>query len=551
MALNKKYVDIDGQKVSILKNWRLNPLSTTDRLVLGASLTIANIGLPCFDTTLSLLYFWDGTQWVVTTTPPTPTIWGAIGGNINDQTDLITLFNTKANISSLAIVAFSGDYNDLINQPTIPAAQVNSDWNAVSGVAEILNKPTIYNFTGTSLQYTRGDGTYATFPTVLSAFTNDIGYITGITSGMVTTALGYVPVPNSRTLTINGTAFDLTVNRTWSVGDVFTTGSYANPSWITSLDWSKITGTPSIVTSFNSRTGIVIPTIGDYTAAQVTNAVDTTSSYANPTWITSLAWSKITGTPTTLSGYGITDPVVLTTGSYSNPSWITSLAYSKLTGTPTIPTPGGATTNIQYNNAGAFAGSANLTWDNTNTLFTVTGTSKLQSHFVGANAAGAGLIAACGNGLANGTGFFVSGTYAGFVPSNPTGTSYGGMYIASSSTGEFRWFVSNSFFPTFYSSAAERMRITTAGRILMNTTSDNGVDQLQVNGSGRINGNVGVNVATTNAARLAIAASTTTASNINLATGVAPTTPNNGDIWFDGSNIFIRVGGVTKQFTIV
>jgi hypothetical protein len=30
-------------------------------------------------------------------------------------------------------------------------------------------------------------------------------------------------------------------------------------------------------------------------------------SYSNPTWITSLAWSKITSTPTTLSGYGITD----------------------------------------------------------------------------------------------------------------------------------------------------------------------------------------------------------------------------------------------------
>jgi hypothetical protein len=29
------------------------------------------------------------------------------------------------------------------NKPTIPAAQVNSDWNAVSGIAEILNKPTI------------------------------------------------------------------------------------------------------------------------------------------------------------------------------------------------------------------------------------------------------------------------------------------------------------------------------------------------------------------------------------------------------------------------
>lgn len=47
------------------------------------------------------------------------------------------------------------------------------------------------------------------------------------------------------------------------------------------------------------------------------------------------AWSTITGTPTSLSGYGITDPVVLTSGAYSNPSWITSLAWSKLTSTPT------------------------------------------------------------------------------------------------------------------------------------------------------------------------------------------------------------------------
>ena len=49
----------------------------------------------------------------------------------------------KANITDLATVAFSGNYNDLTNKPTIPAAQVNSDWNATSGVAKILNKPTI------------------------------------------------------------------------------------------------------------------------------------------------------------------------------------------------------------------------------------------------------------------------------------------------------------------------------------------------------------------------------------------------------------------------
>lgn len=47
------------------------------------------------------------------------------------------------NTPTLATVATSGDYDDLTNKPTIPAAQVNSDWNAASGVAEILNKPSL------------------------------------------------------------------------------------------------------------------------------------------------------------------------------------------------------------------------------------------------------------------------------------------------------------------------------------------------------------------------------------------------------------------------
>ncbi len=38
--------------------------------------------------------------------------------------------------------AVSGDAQ-ILNKPTIPAGQVNSDWNATSGVAQILNKPTI------------------------------------------------------------------------------------------------------------------------------------------------------------------------------------------------------------------------------------------------------------------------------------------------------------------------------------------------------------------------------------------------------------------------
>lgn len=44
-----------------------------------------------------------------------------------------------------------------------------------------------------------------------------VGYLTGITSGDVTTALGYTPVTNARTLTINGTTYDLTADRSWTI----------------------------------------------------------------------------------------------------------------------------------------------------------------------------------------------------------------------------------------------------------------------------------------------------------------------------------------------
>ena len=75
------------------------------------------------------------------------------GGGTSNYNDLInkpsinsvTLQGNKtASQLGFANVATSGSYDDLTNKPSIPAAQVNSDWNATSGVAEILNKPTIY-----------------------------------------------------------------------------------------------------------------------------------------------------------------------------------------------------------------------------------------------------------------------------------------------------------------------------------------------------------------------------------------------------------------------
>ena len=60
-----------------------------------------------------------------------------------DKGQVDGLLTDKADTADLATVAFTGDYDDLTDKPTIPPAQVNADWNAVSGVAQILNKPTL------------------------------------------------------------------------------------------------------------------------------------------------------------------------------------------------------------------------------------------------------------------------------------------------------------------------------------------------------------------------------------------------------------------------
>lgn len=50
---------------------------------------------------------------------------------------------TLGTTPTLATVATSGSYADLSSKPSIPAAQVNADWNATSGISQITNKPTL------------------------------------------------------------------------------------------------------------------------------------------------------------------------------------------------------------------------------------------------------------------------------------------------------------------------------------------------------------------------------------------------------------------------
>jgi len=148
---------------------------------------------------------------------------------------------------------------------------------------------------------------------------------------------------NKPTLTGTGAVGTWSISVTGNAGSVtngvYTNESYANPSWITSLNASKLTGAvsnPSWITSLDGTklTGTVV----------ATNGVVTTGSYSNPNWITSLDGTKVTN-------------AVLTTGSYSNPNWITSLSQTKV-----LPSQGGNANELLVTNGSTASWSQGLTY---------------------------------------------------------------------------------------------------------------------------------------------------------------------------------------------
>ena len=224
--------------------------------------------------------------------------WAAI--NSGATTTNIGKAETAVQPSDLSTVANTGDYADLLNKPTIPAAQVNSDWNANSGVAQILNKPTLATV-ATSGSYTdlsnkptiptvnnatltiQKNGTTVntftanassnitaniTVPTKTSDLTNDNGFISGITSGDVTTALGYTPVNPSTLATVatSGSYNDLSNKPTIPAAQV-------NADWNATSGVAEILNKPTIPSVGNGTITIKQngATLGYFTTNQSSN----------------------------------------------------------------------------------------------------------------------------------------------------------------------------------------------------------------------------------------------------------------------------------------
>ena len=160
-----------------------------------------------------------------------PTIPTATSQLINDSnyvtassiptaTSQLTNDSDFVSVNELADVAISGSYIDLTDKPTIPEAQVNSDWNAVSGVAEILNKPTIPSNTS-DLNNDSGFVSYTDLTSTLTAGNtsvtiSDAAIFTTSTIDIYTDVFGIQPTnavvaTGSITLTFLAQASDITV----------------------------------------------------------------------------------------------------------------------------------------------------------------------------------------------------------------------------------------------------------------------------------------------------------------------------------------------------
>jgi hypothetical protein len=84
----------------------------------------------------------------------------------NETSDRWEFTNDGATYNTIPIPAEFNNYNNLLNKPVIPLGQERSDWNAVGGVTEIINKPTL--FSGSYVDLTDKP----VIPTTLSEFSD-------------------------------------------------------------------------------------------------------------------------------------------------------------------------------------------------------------------------------------------------------------------------------------------------------------------------------------------------------------------------------------------
>ena len=227
-------------------------------------------------------------------------------------------YSDLTNKPNLAAVATSGSYNDLTDKPEVPG-QVNADWNATSGVAQILNKPTI--------------------PTKTSELTNDSGYSTFSGSYNDLTNKPTIPTVNNGTLTIKqgGVAKGtFTANSNENIEINLEAGGSG------STDWNDIQNKPDFAAvatsgSYNDLSDKpTIPTVPTNVSAFTNDAGYLTqhqslAGYATESWVQQQGYSTFNGDYNSLSN----KPTI--PAAQVNSDWNATSGVAQILNKPTIP----------------------------------------------------------------------------------------------------------------------------------------------------------------------------------------------------------------------
>lgn len=344
----------------------------------------------------NFVYRWSGSVYVKISEPNA--VWGSITGTLSNQTDLQNALNAKVN--NTRTLTINGTEFDLSANRTYNVGTVTS----VSGTGTVSGLSLSGSVTGS------GNLT--------------LGGTLSLTSSDITTGLGYTPVTNARTLSINGTAFDLTANRSWNVGTVTSVGlELGTTGTDLSIANSPITSsgniTLNIPTASATNRGVLSSTDwSTFNSKQNALTLTTTGSSGSAT----LVGSTLNIPTYTLAGLGgqplLTNPVTGTG---------TSGYLTRFTGTSTV-----GNSVIFDNGTQIGIGTAS-----TAAILDIKGTSTILHQYTGS------------------PNTFAIGQY----------NSSGDSAINNLANAPLLFATNNS----------ERMRITSAGRVLINTTF-NGLD---------------------------------------------------------------------------